>query len=54
MYSIETQSEAFRDILRIVGRGKKLQRDLTYDEAFRAMQLLLGDDISEAQIGAFW
>ncbi|MAS36652.1 MAG: anthranilate phosphoribosyltransferase [Anaerolineaceae bacterium] len=53
MYSIETQSEAFRDILRIVGRGKKLQRDLTYDEAFRAMQLLLGDDISEAQIGAF-
>ncbi|HEX2623057.1 MAG TPA: hypothetical protein VHL11_23010, partial [Phototrophicaceae bacterium] len=47
------QSLAFRDILRIVGRGKKLQRDLTCEEASQAMQLLLGDEVSDAQIGGF-
>lgn len=50
---MHSQSEAFRDILKIVGRGKKLQRDLTYDEAFIAMQLLLGEDVSDTQIGGF-
>jgi len=50
MYS---QSEAFRDILKIIGRGKKLQRDLTYDEAFEAIQLFLGDEVSDTQIGGF-
>jgi len=50
---MHTQSEAFRDILKIVGRGKKLQRDLTYEEAHQAMQLMLSDEISDTQIGGF-
>ena len=47
------KSDAFRDILRIVGRGRKLQRDLTTDEAREAMRLMLSDRVSDAQIGAF-
>ena len=53
MSRMHTQSEAFRDILKIVGRGKKLQRDLTYDEAYQAMKLLLSDEVSDTQIGGF-
>lgn len=49
----EKHSAAFRDILKIVGRGKKLQRDLTREEAREAMQLLLSDAVSDAQIGGF-
>ena len=50
----ETYSRAFRDILRIVGRGKKLQRDLTREEAREAMTLILTDStVSQAQIGGF-
>ena len=47
-YSLE-----FKDIIRIIGRGRKLQRDLTYDEAYQAMRLVLSGELSEAQIGAF-
>ena len=36
-----SHSDEFKDILRIVGRGRKLQRDMTTDEAQRAMDLLL-------------
>lgn len=51
---IETRfSKDFREILRIVGRGRKLQRDLTLDEAAQAMRLLLSGEVSEAQIGGF-
>src|SRR3972149_6370444 len=53
MRRINRQSNDFREILRIVGRGRKLQRDLTREEAAEAMRLLLGDEISDAQIGAF-
>lgn len=47
----EKKSVAFRDLLRIIGRGRKLQRDMTYQEAREAMQLMLGDQVSDAQIG---
>jgi len=47
----ETKSDAFRDLLRIIGRGRKLQRDYTFDEAREAMNLMLGDTVSDAQIG---
>lgn len=53
MARMHTQSEAFRDILKIIGRGKKLQRDLTYDEAFDAIRLFLSDEVSDTQIGGF-
>ena len=51
--SRDKKSEAFRDILRIIGRGKKLQRDLTTVEAREAMRLMLGEHVSDAQIGGF-
>ena len=46
-------SPEFKEILRIVGRGRKLQRDLTTDEAAEAMRLILTGNLSEAQLGAF-
>ena len=46
-------SREFRDILRIIGRGKKLQRDLTREESYRAMHLILSGEASPAQIGGF-
>ncbi|RMG80784.1 MAG: anthranilate phosphoribosyltransferase, partial [Chloroflexi bacterium] len=45
--------QTFQDIIRIIGRGKKLQRDLTREEARIAMHLLLMGEVSPAQIGAF-
>lgn len=53
MSNRDKHSAAFRDILKIIGRGKKLQRDLTREEACEAMRLLLSDSVSDAQIGAF-
>jgi anthranilate phosphoribosyltransferase len=53
MSNREKHSAAFRDILKIVGRGKKLQRDLTREEAREAMHYLLSDAVSDAQIGGF-
>jgi anthranilate phosphoribosyltransferase len=47
------KSDAFREILRIVGRGKKLQRDLTTAEAREAMRLMMTGVVSDAQIGGF-
>jgi anthranilate phosphoribosyltransferase len=50
----EQHSQEFKEIIRAVGRGRKLQRDLTFEEAAQAMRLILGDPaISDAQIGAF-
>lgn len=48
----DKKSEAFRDLLRIIGRGRKLQRDFTEEEACQAMKLMLGNQVSDAQIGA--
>jgi anthranilate phosphoribosyltransferase len=53
MSNRDKHSAAFREILRTVGRGKKLQRDLTREEAREAMRLLLSDSVSDAQIGGF-
>ncbi|GAB5494523.1 MAG: anthranilate phosphoribosyltransferase family protein [Phototrophicaceae bacterium] len=49
----EKKSDTFRDLLHIIGRGRKLQRDYTREEAREIMQLLLGEQVSDAQIGAF-
>lgn len=40
-------------LLKEVGRGKRGARDLTYDEARRAAELILGGGATPAQIGAF-
>ncbi len=43
----------FIPFIRAVGRGDKLKRDLTYDEAREAMRQLLTGGASAAQAGAF-
>ena len=46
-------SDAFIPFIKAVGRGEKLKRDLTFDEAYAAMELIVGQKASEAQVGAF-
>lgn len=45
--------EQFIPFIKAVGRGEKLKRDLTRDEAEEAMRLILADQATPAQIGAF-
>lgn len=45
--------EAFTPFIQAVGRGEKLKRDLTCDEAQQAMRLILTGQATPAQIGAF-
>lgn len=40
-------------LLKEVGRGKRGARDLTYEEAFRAAELIVTGSATQAQIGAF-
>lgn len=49
----EFDPAAFIPFIKAVGRGEKLKRDLTYDEAMDAMRLILQGRAAEAQIGAF-
>lgn len=46
-------SDAFAPIIRILGKGPGLSRDLNSDEAYRAMQLVLSGEIEQLQLGAF-
>ncbi len=46
-------SAAFIPYIKAVGRGEKLKRDLTYDEACDALRLILSRQATDAQIGAF-
>lgn len=43
----------FIPFIKAVGRGEKLKRDLTYEEAREATRLMLNGGATEAQIGAF-
>ena len=45
--------EAFIPFIKAVGRGEKLKRDLTRDEAQEAMRLILTGQVTPAQVGAF-
>jgi anthranilate phosphoribosyltransferase len=40
-------------LIKEVGRGKRGARDLTYDEARRAAEMIIGGKATQAQIGAF-
>ncbi|MBE2224017.1 MAG: hypothetical protein IAF02_20935, partial [Anaerolineae bacterium] len=44
---------AFIPYIKAVGRGEKLKRDLTHDEAYDALCLMLNGSATDAQIGAF-
>ena len=48
-----TSSTAFIPYIKAVGKGEKLKRDLTYDEARDALRLILSRQATDAQIGAF-
>lgn len=49
-----TQAEhPFAETIRILGKGKKGSRSLTQDEAYRAMQMILDDEVLPEQLGAF-
>ncbi|MCX7067362.1 MAG: glycosyl transferase family protein [Methylococcales bacterium] len=43
----------FADIIRILGKGKKGSRPLTQEEAYRAMRMILADEVLPVQLGAF-
>jgi anthranilate phosphoribosyltransferase len=45
--------KAFMPFVKAVGRGEKLKRDLTYDEAVDALRMILQRTATDAQIGAF-
>lgn len=43
----------FAETIRILGKGKKGSRALTQDEAYRAMHMILADEVLPEQLGAF-
>lgn len=43
----------FAEFIRIVGKGKKGSRSLTQDEAYRAMTMIMDDEVLPEQLGAF-
>jgi anthranilate phosphoribosyltransferase len=43
----------FAEIVRILGKGKKGSRSLTQDEAYKAMKMILAEDVLPIQLGAF-
>jgi len=48
-----TGPDKFKPFVQAVGRGAKLRRDLTFDEAVEAMRLIIGGEATQAQMGAF-
>lgn len=47
------QEHPFAEFIKILGKGKKGARPLTQDEAYRAMQMILADQVLPIQLGAF-
>lgn len=43
----------FAETIRILGKGKHGSRPLTQDEAYRAMRMILADEVLPIQLGAF-
>ncbi len=43
----------FAEFVKILGKGKKGSRPLTQDEAYRAMSMILADQVEPIQLGAF-
>lgn len=50
---IQPDPKAFIPFVQAVGRGEKLKRDLTQEEAIAAMRMILQRSATDAQIGAF-
>ncbi len=47
------QEHPFAGFIRILGRGKKGSRSLTFDEAAEAMRMILAGEVEKEQLGAF-
>ncbi len=43
----------FAEFIKILGKGKKGSRPLTQDEAYRAMSMIMNDQVEDIQLGAF-
>jgi len=53
MNLITPAEHPFAHFVRILGKGKRGARDLTREEAYEAMGLLLDDKVEDTQLGAF-
>lgn len=51
--TITTPEHPFAEFIKILGKGKKGARPLTQDEAYRAMRMILNDEVLPIQLGAF-
>ena len=49
----DKEEHPFAAFIRILGKGKKGSRSLTQDEAYRAMKMILADEVLPVQLGAF-
>ena len=47
------QEHPFAEYVRILGKGKKGSRPLTQEEAYRALSMILADEVLPVQLGAF-
>ena len=50
---MKDQEHPFAEFIKILGKGKKGSRPLTQDEAYRAMKMILADQVLPIQLGAF-
>lgn len=51
--TLAEQEHPFAEFIKILGKGKKGSRPLTQDEAYRAMKMILADEVLPIQLGAF-
>lgn len=51
--TLTEQEHPFAEFIKILGKGKKGSRPLTQDEAYRAMKMILADQVLPIQLGAF-
>ncbi len=50
---MENTEHPFAEFIKILGKGKKGSRPLTQDEAYRAMQMIMANQVEPTQLGAF-
>ena len=48
-----TEEHPFAPFVRILGKGRRGSRSLTFDEAYHAMGMILRDEVEDVQLGAF-
>lgn len=51
--TLAEQEHPFAEFIKILGKGKRGSRPLSQDEAYRAMKMILADEVMPIQLGAF-